>query len=100
MPFPFADLSDAKRRPAFVIAVLQNDDVVLCQITSQARKDPYVVELSTTDLEDGTLNKASWIRPNRLFTADPSVILYRLGRVKTEVTDAVIRKVIEIVQSK
>jgi mRNA interferase MazF len=33
-PFPYSDLSDSKKRPALVAAVLKGDDVILCQITS------------------------------------------------------------------
>ena len=32
VPFPFSDLSHAKRRPALVIASLKGDDAILCQI--------------------------------------------------------------------
>ena len=35
VPFPFSNLTEAKKRPALVIAVLSGDDVILCQITSQ-----------------------------------------------------------------
>jgi len=31
--FPFSDLSGAKRRPALVLADLDGDDIILCQIT-------------------------------------------------------------------
>ena len=34
VPFPFSDLTQAKRRPALVIATLAGDDLILCQITS------------------------------------------------------------------
>lgn len=34
VPFPFSDLSQSKRRPALVIANLQGNDLILCQITS------------------------------------------------------------------
>ena len=39
IPFPFSDLSVAKRRPAFVAAALMGDDVILCQITSKTVAD-------------------------------------------------------------
>ena len=35
LPFPFSDLSASKRRPALVLADLQGDDIILCQITSK-----------------------------------------------------------------
>ncbi len=34
VPFPFSNLTRAKRRPALVITPLAGDDVILCQITS------------------------------------------------------------------
>jgi len=36
LPFPFTDLSDRKKRPAFVVADLSGDDIIVCQITSKA----------------------------------------------------------------
>ena len=38
VPFPFSDLTQAKRRPALVITTLKGDDIILCQITSQMVK--------------------------------------------------------------
>jgi len=35
LSYPFSDFSGVKRRPALVIADLNGDDVILCQITSQ-----------------------------------------------------------------
>ena len=77
VPFPFSDLSAAKRRPALVIAELQGDDVILCQITSQARRDRY--PLRAGDFAEGGLRQNSFVRPNRVFTADSTIILYRVG---------------------
>ena len=45
LSYPFSDFSGAKRRPALVIADLEGDDVILCQITSQAKTDRYAVKL-------------------------------------------------------
>ena len=33
IPFPFSDLTGAKKRPALVIADAGGDDVIMCQIT-------------------------------------------------------------------
>lgn len=54
--FPFSDLSQTKRRPALVIATLKGDDVILCQITSQAKSDEYSVPLEQADFFSGGLN--------------------------------------------
>lgn len=79
--FPFSDLSQRKRRPALVLAALHGDDLILCQITSQARDDAYSVRLETSDFVMGGLNQNSRIRPNRLFTADSNIVIYKAGQV-------------------
>ena len=93
-PFPFSDLSNAKRRPALVVATLSGDDVILCQIISQTRGDRYAFSLDDADFRSGGLRQASMIRPNRLFTADEKIILYRAGRLTeakiAEITDRLI----------
>jgi mRNA interferase MazF len=45
LPFPQTDLQPGKRRPALVVADLTGDDVILCQITGQPRRDSYSVPL-------------------------------------------------------
>jgi mRNA interferase MazF len=42
LPFPFADLSETKRRPRMVVARADANAVVLCQITSQIVNDPEI----------------------------------------------------------
>ncbi|MCL2355963.1 MAG: type II toxin-antitoxin system PemK/MazF family toxin [Defluviitaleaceae bacterium] len=74
--FPFSDLSGAKRRPALVLADLTGNDVLLCQITSIASKDAYAVRIETGDYVRGMLKTESVIRPNKVFTADKSLVLY------------------------
>ena len=53
VPFPFSDLTQAKRRPALILAELEGDDRILCQITSQRIGDQYAIELDDTDFESG-----------------------------------------------
>jgi mRNA interferase MazF len=98
IPFPFSDLTQAKRRPALVLATLTGDDLILCQITSQKVSDQYAVPIDSHDFETGSLKRRSNIRPNRIFTADRSIILYRLGHLKPDKTDEVIRKLVEILE--
>ena len=43
--FPFTDLSSSRKRPALILANLEGDDIVICEITSVMRKDLYVVQL-------------------------------------------------------
>jgi len=99
VPFPFSDLSQSKRRPALVIATLRGDDLILCQITSQNLTDYYAVAINNNDFETGSLNKPSNIRPNRIFTADQSIILSIAGHLQSVKTNQAIAKVIEILNT-
>jgi len=95
IPFPFSDLSGSKRRPALVLADIEGDDIVLCQITSVARNDKYAVSLDTTDFELGTLPVKSFVRPSKIFTASERLILYSACRLKSDtmriITDTIVR---------
>lgn len=91
-------MSQTKRRPALVIAPLEGDDIILCQITSQAREDSYSVRLEDGDFASGGLRLSSRIRPNRLFTADSSIVVYRVGTVSAQKMDEVISRLIAIIR--
>ncbi len=99
VPFPFSNLSQAKRRPALVIADLVGDDLILCQITSHNISDKYSLALNDNDFQSGSLKKKSNLRPNRIFTADNHIILYKVGKIKQKKIDEVIKKIIEIIKS-
>lgn len=98
--FPFSDLTQTKRRPALVIATLEGDDVILCQITSKTVRDKYSITLDENDFETGSLKQSSNIRPNRIFTADSHIIFYRIGKLKTDKLSEVVDKVSEIIRGK
>ena len=98
VPFPFSDLSQSKRRPALMIASLEGEDAILCQITSKTIRDSYSISIDSTDFMNGSLRQQSNVRPNRLFTADCHIILYKVGSIKKEKITQVIDKIIEIIK--
>ena len=98
VPFPFSDLTQAKRRPALVVSVLEGDDLILGQVTSQFVKDSYAISIEGKDFEEGGLKQKSNVRPNRLFTADSHIVLYRIGNLKKDKLNEIIEKIIEIVR--
>lgn len=96
LPFPFSDLTKSKKRPALIVANLRGDDLILCQITSQAKYDEYSIPLKDSDFRAGKLNLASMIRPNKLFTADKSIILYKIGSLNENKTSEIEKALIKI----
>jgi mRNA interferase MazF len=98
VPFPFSDLSRSKRRPALVLATLEGEDAILCRIASKNISDNCAVSVDDADFRSGGLKQSSNIRPNRLFTADTHIILYRAGSIKKYKLNQVIDKVVEIIK--
>lgn len=89
LPFPQSNLQVGKRRPALVLASLPGDDLVLCQVISQSRPDPYAIPLTNADLERGQLAVDSYARVSRLFTVDQSVVVYVAASVlPAKITEA------------
>jgi mRNA interferase MazF len=68
---------------------LAGDDLILCQITTQSRRDTYSVPLASGDFDSGRLNVDSFVRANRLFTIDHSVIVLTAAKIKGSKLDEV-----------
>ena len=66
IPFPFSDLSGAKKRPALVLADVGRGDWVCAQITSNPYGDPAAVTLTEGDCVGESLARTSYIRPGKL----------------------------------
>ena len=99
LPFPFSDLSTTKKRPALIIATLEGDDLIVVQITGQVKKDSYVIELEDLDIAGGKLYGVSYIRPNKIFTADKSIIHYKVGTLNSLKMNKVEERIIRIIKN-
>lgn len=82
--FPFSDLSQAKLRPAVVLADVGRGDCILCQITSKAYGDPSAIELNNSAFASGSLRVTSYARPAKLFTANQNLITSQVGNLKPD----------------
>jgi mRNA interferase MazF len=97
IPFPFSDLSGNKKRPAFVVADLSGDDIIVCQMTSKLKSDSFALAIGTHDFVSGSLPVDSFIRPNKLFTANKNMILSVAGRLCETKTRDVLNSIITII---
>jgi mRNA interferase MazF len=96
IPFPFSDLSSIKNRPSLVVATLKGEDIILCQITSQAREDKDAIAVTDNDFQKGKLSITSYARPTKIFTADKSIIISKIGELKERKIKEVENKLCEI----
>jgi mRNA interferase MazF len=82
--FPFSDLATKKYRPALIVAIADFDDLILCQITSKPYSSAMAIELTEADFKKGGLPIKSYIRPDKLFTTDESIVRKVYGELKPE----------------
>ena len=99
LPFPFSDLSSSKRRPALVIAPLPGDDVILCMITSKAVRNDRAIPLAVSDFTSGGLPLSSYIRPDRLFTADSRIVTRSVGNLTSDKLQEVVDAIVDLIRS-
>lgn len=92
-PFPYSDFSELKVRPAFVLAVLQGNDLMVCEITSQAVGNHYAVPIHQTDFATGALRKDSNVRSEKIYTIDRQIVRYKVGSLNPEKVEEVIGKI-------
>ncbi len=98
LPFPFSDLSTSKKRPAVILSIPQGDDYIMLQITSKNVRDPYAIPLLQSDFATGSLHQDSNIRPNKIFTLDEKIILYKAGHLTEGKLSECVNKVCSIIR--
>jgi mRNA interferase MazF len=91
--FPFSNLKGKKVRPALVLANVEFDNIILCQITSKPYSSKTAIRIEESDCTDGTLPVVSFVRPDKLFTADSSIIKKSLGKLRIKKRDKILQKV-------
>lgn len=72
----------------------------MLQITSKNVKDSYAIPLLNTDFSSGSLNHDSNIRPNKIFTLDEKLVLYKTGHISNSKLSECIIKVCNIIKNK
>ena len=98
VPFPFSDLSEAKLRPAVILAGVDRGDWILCQVTSNSYGDRQAVELRADAFASGNLRLTSYARPGKLFTAHSSLFRGQAGRLTADTTKLIRASVRELFQ--
>ena len=90
VPFPFSDLTGKKLRPAVVLATIERDGLILCQITSKSFTSAIAIKISEADFSEGRLPLTSYVRPDKLFTAEFSIIQKLKGRLKPQLLQTIL----------
>lgn len=84
--FPYSDYSGSKLRPVLVLSDSDfnknQNDIIVCKITSSNFNDKYQIVISNEDLEKGNLKlERSWIGTNYILTIDKSLVSKKIAKI-------------------
>ena len=71
---------------------------LLLPTTSKNVKDSYAIPLLNADFSSGSLNHDSNIRPNKIFTLDEKLVLYKIGHINNSKLSECVIKVCNIIK--
>ena len=91
--FPFSNLKGKKIRPALIVANVEFGNVILCQITSKPYASKTAIRIDSSNFANGSLPMTSFIRPDKLFTADTSIISGIAGNLVVKTKNKVLQKI-------
>lgn len=94
--FPFSNLKGQKVRPALVLAIVEFGNLVLCQITSKPYSSKSALRIESSDFSKGHLPIISYVRPDKLFTADTSIIKGVAGKLKNNTKKIILKNVSQL----
>ncbi len=101
IPFPYTDLSGAKKRPALVISSLafnsSNDDVICCLVTSNPEDMQHSIKITNKDMEKGYLEFDSKVKPYRIFTVNKRLIYKFLGKLNLAKSKLIVEEINKII---
>lgn len=97
--FPFSDLSASKFRPAVVLASVGQGDHILVQVTSRPYGDGNAVELGRADFDQGGLQRMSYARPGKIFTANETLVDRMVGRLSSAALEQLVVHVVRLLRN-
>lgn len=94
--FPFSNLKGQKVRPALVLANVEFGNLVLCQITSKSYTSKIAICVESKNFAKGKLPVISYVRPDKLFTADATIIKDVVGQLTPTIKNKILKSVREL----
>jgi mRNA interferase MazF len=91
--FPFSNFKKEKLRPALVLATAEFNNLILCQITSKPYSSKTALKIDVANFLSGRLPVTSYVRVDKLLTADNSLIKEVLGELNTKTKNLILQRV-------
>ncbi len=97
--FPFSNLIQFKRRPVLVIKVPKGDDIIVNQITGMPYESSVEIPINKKDFSKDGLKVDSYLRLDKIFSIEKSLIKYKIGSLKQEKFKEVLDKVVSFLKN-
>lgn len=72
---------------------------MLCQVTSNAYSDPLAVELPPSAFSAGSLQRTSFARPGKLFTASDTLVVRQVGTLTGDTLTRLVGQVVDLLRA-
>jgi len=79
IPFPYSDLKTEKRRPVLVITNPDRHGDFICVAVTSVPTHEQSVAIDNASMSAGELPRQSWIRCNKIFTLNESLVVRYYG---------------------
>ena len=96
--FPFSNLVQVKRRPVLIIKIPKADDIIVNQITGKSYESSVEIPVIKKDFIRGGLKVDSYLRLDKIFSIEKSLIKYKIGSLKSEKFNGILNKIISFLK--
>lgn len=94
LEFPFSNLVQVKRRPALIIKIPKGEDIIVNQITGKPYESSVEISINKKDFRNGGLKVDSYLRVDKIFSVEKSLIKYKVGSLKLEKFNEILNNII------
>jgi|SRR3989344_4727919 len=99
LDFPFSNLLQVKRRPALIIKIPKGEDMIVSQITGKSQESSVEISINKKDFKEGGLKIDSYLRLDKIFSVEKSLIKYKIGSLKSEKFNEILEKICSFLKS-
>jgi len=96
--FPFSNLVQFKPRPVLIIKIPKGDDMVVNKITGSSYEKSVEIKIENKDFSKGSLKKDSYLRLDKIFSIEKSLVKYKIGSLKPEKFNEIIDKIVSFLK--
>ena len=96
--FPFSNLVQFKPRPVLIIKIPKGEDMIVNQITGSSYEKSVEIKIENKDFSKGSLKKDSYLRLDKIFSIEKSLVKYKIGSLKPEKFNEIIDKIVSFLK--